>query len=102
MTRDGPETMPDPEPSPSAAEPGLERRPVTTLKGVGPRLAGTLRRLGIETVQDLLFHLPHRYEDRTRISPLGGLQPGTAVVVEGGKGEEATRALHTAFFGDKT
>jgi len=58
-------------------------QPVTVLNGVGPRVAERLKGLGIETLQDLLFHLPSRYEDRTRISPMGGLRPGERVVVEG-------------------
>ena len=61
----------------------LDGIPVTVLKGVGAALAGTLARLGIETVQDLLFHLPHRYEDRTRIIPMGSLRVGDVGVVEG-------------------
>ena len=54
----------------------LEDIPVTTLKGVGHALAGTLAKLGIHSLQDLLFHLPHRYEDRTRIIPMGSLRVG--------------------------
>ena len=61
----------------------LEDLPVTTLKGVGDALAGTLSRLGIQSLQDLLFHLPHRYEDRTRIVPMGSLRLGDTGVVEG-------------------
>ncbi|MDX1799754.1 MAG: ATP-dependent DNA helicase RecG [Marinobacter sp.] len=61
----------------------LDDIPVTALKGVGSALAGTLARLGIESVQDLLFHLPHRYEDRTRIIPMGSLRVGDVGVVEG-------------------
>lgn len=53
------------------------------LHGVGPRLESSLKQLGILTVQDLLFHLPFRYEDRTRIFPIGGLYPGAQVQVEG-------------------
>jgi ATP-dependent DNA helicase RecG len=53
------------------------------LRGVGPRLQSTLRQLGINSVQDLLFHLPYRYEDRTRIHALGSLYPGARVQVEG-------------------
>ncbi|MCW8872247.1 MAG: OB-fold nucleic acid binding domain-containing protein, partial [Xanthomonadales bacterium] len=53
------------------------------LRGVGPRLESTLDQLGIRSVQDLLFHLPFRYEDRTRIHPIGGLYPGARVQVEG-------------------
>ena len=61
----------------------LEDLPVTTLKGVGDALAGTLSKLGIHSLQDLLFHLPHRYEDRTRIIPMGSLRLGDTGVVEG-------------------
>jgi len=57
--------------------------PVTSLKGVGPKLAEKLKRLGLHTVQDVLFHLPLRYQDRTRVLPMGGLRPGMEAVVEG-------------------
>jgi ATP-dependent DNA helicase RecG len=46
-------------------------------------MADKLAAVGIERVEDLLFHLPLRYQDRTRITPLGAVQPGTDVVVEG-------------------
>jgi len=61
----------------------LEERPVTSLRGVGPALAATLERLGLRTVQDVLFHLPLRYEDRTRVVPIGTLRAGDRAVVEG-------------------
>jgi ATP-dependent DNA helicase RecG len=61
----------------------LERRPVTALKGVGPTLAKRLSKLGIESVADLLFWLPTRYEDRTHIVPIGSLRPGMRAAVEG-------------------
>ncbi len=57
--------------------------PIATLKGAGPALAERLRGLGLATVEDLLFHLPIRYEDRTRITPIGAAQPLTTVQVEG-------------------
>ena len=53
------------------------------LRGVGPRLESSLNQLGIHTTRDLLFHLPFRYEDRTRIQAIGGLYPGARVLVEG-------------------
>ncbi|MCW9058836.1 MAG: ATP-dependent DNA helicase RecG [Gammaproteobacteria bacterium] len=61
----------------------LDRIPVTALKGVGPRSAPKLHKLGLETVQDLLFHLPLRYEDRTRVVAMGALRAGQWAVVEG-------------------
>ena len=54
-----------------------------SLHGVGPRLEDALAQLGIHTTQDLLFHLPYRYEDRTRVHALGGLYPGATVQIEG-------------------
>ncbi len=57
--------------------------PVTALEGVGPKLAERLAALGIETVQDVLFHLPFRYEDRTRLVPIGELRPGMTVLTAG-------------------
>ncbi|ALM54374.1 ATP-dependent DNA helicase RecG [Halomonas huangheensis] len=56
---------------------------VTTLKGVGEALALKLARLKIENVADLLFHLPLRYQDRTRITPIATLRSGHEAVVEG-------------------
>ncbi len=61
----------------------LEPVPVTALRGVGPRLATQLADYGITQVEDLLFHLPLRYQDRTRITPIAGLQEGSEVTVEG-------------------
>ncbi len=56
---------------------------VTALKGVGAALAEKLAKVGLETLQDVLFHLPLRYQDRTRIVPIGALRPGQDAVVEG-------------------
>ncbi|MEM7083392.1 MAG: ATP-dependent DNA helicase RecG [Pseudomonadota bacterium] len=58
-------------------------QPVTALSGVGPALAEKLARLGIGQINDLLFHVPMRYQDRTRVYPIGGVQVGQQVVVEG-------------------
>lgn len=57
--------------------------PVTALKGVGAALAEKLAKVGLENLQDVLFHLPLRYQDRTRIIPIGALRPGQDAVVEG-------------------
>ena len=53
------------------------------LRGVGPRLAQRLADYGIHSTEDLLFHLPLRYQDRTRITPIGALQDGAEAVIEG-------------------
>lgn len=60
----------------------LHERSVASLKGVGPALAERLQRLGIRSVQDLLFTLPRHYEDRTQRTPLGALIPGMTALVE--------------------
>lgn len=56
---------------------------VTALKGVGSKVAERLEKLGINQVQDLLFHLPLRYQDRTRLQPMGSLRLHQEVLVEG-------------------
>jgi len=61
----------------------LIEQPLSALKGVGPRIEEKLNRFGLHCVQDLLFHLPLRYQDRTRIQPMGALRPGSQVVIEG-------------------
>jgi ATP-dependent DNA helicase RecG len=70
-----------PSPAPQPAPP--EQRPVASLRGVGPALAEKLAKLGVAQVQDLLFVLPMRYEDRTQISQIGTLRHGLRAVVEG-------------------
>ena len=56
---------------------------VTTLKGVGPKMTENLEKLNILSIQDLLFHLPSQYQDRTRVQPIATLQGGHNVLVEG-------------------
>lgn len=57
--------------------------PINILSGVGTLTARKLEKLGLFFVQDLLFHLPYRYEDRTRLIPLGSLRAGDHALVEG-------------------
>ncbi len=56
---------------------------ISELKGVGPALREKLARIGLETWQDLLFHLPLRYEDRTRVRKIAELVPGEAAQIIG-------------------
>lgn len=57
--------------------------PVSSLPGVGAALQATLAKLGIERLQDLWFHLPLRYEDKTHITAICDLRPGDQAQVEG-------------------
>ncbi|MBC3496291.1 ATP-dependent DNA helicase RecG [Pseudomonas kermanshahensis] len=61
----------------------LSKVPVTVLKGVGDAMAEKLAKVGLENLQDILFHLPLRYQDRTRVVPIGELRPGQDAVIEG-------------------
>ena len=61
----------------------LNAIPVTTLKGVGGALAEKLAKIGVHNIQDLLFHLPLRYQDRTRIIPIGSLLLDGDSVIQG-------------------
>ncbi len=66
----------------TASGPGL-RAPLQYLKGVGPRLAALLARKDLATVEDALFFVPLRHEDRTRLTPFRQLQPGQAATCSG-------------------
>lgn len=63
--------------------PNTLNQSVASLAGIGGQTAQRLEKLGIRTVQDLIFHLPHRYEDRTRVYPIGSLMPGMTVLICG-------------------
>ena len=57
--------------------------PIQYLKGVGPRKASLLRKLGIETVKDALYYLPYQYEDRRNKKNIFEIKPGEFVTAEG-------------------
>ena len=61
----------------------LDAIPLTALSGVGAAVSAKLSRIGINNLQDLLFHLPIRYEDRTRITPIADLRPEQYATIEG-------------------
>ena len=61
----------------------LSAIPLTSLTGVGAKVAEKLAKVGLNSVQDLLFHLPLRYEDRTRIYPIVKLHAGLWAAVQG-------------------
>jgi ATP-dependent DNA helicase RecG len=63
--------------------PQNSNQPITSLKGVGAAITLKLNSLGIFRIQDLLFHLPIRYEDRTRITPIRSVGIGERAVIEG-------------------
>src|SRR5260370_29009130 len=57
--------------------------PVQFLKGVGPRRAEALAKLGVRSVEDLLYHTPHRYLDATTVTPVARARVGTEVTLVG-------------------
>ena len=57
--------------------------PIASLSGVGLRLQEKLARIGVEKIRDLLFHLPYRYLDRTRLTPIGALRAGHEACIQG-------------------
>ncbi|ELE7308179.1 ATP-dependent DNA helicase RecG, partial [Salmonella enterica] len=61
----------------------LDAVPLNSLTGVGAAQSSRLAKIGLHTVQDLLLHLPLRYEDRTHLYPIGELLPGIYATVEG-------------------
>lgn len=67
----------------ASAEQSLQQLSVVSLKGVGDAMAQKLTALGIYTLQDVLFHLPFRYQDRTRLTALSSLHPGSEALVSG-------------------
>ena len=80
--------------------------PCTNLPGVGPTICKKLAACGIHTVQDLLFHLPSRYQDRTRITPIRDLRHQDWAVVTGlickTEIKYARRRILHCFIEDKT
>lgn len=59
----------------------LSNQPIRSLKGVGPKIAEKLTRINLHSVEDLLFHLPLRYEDRTHITAIADAHPNEFVVL---------------------
>ena len=82
MAQSTPKPVADRSPG-SASIPRSLSTEVQYFKGVGPRLAGVLGKLGISTVRDLLYHFPRRYEDRTQFARIASLQHGQAATIRG-------------------
>src|SRR6056300_946239 len=61
----------------------LANTSIDNLKGVGPALRDKLSKLNIHSAQDLIFHFPLRYQDRSRITPIGACMLGQEIVIEG-------------------
>ena len=68
---------------------------VTNLPLVGPAYARRLEKLGIETLEDLLFHIPHRYIDYRLISVIGRVQVGETVTIQGNV--DSIKNIYTKF-----
>lgn len=73
----------EPRPPARSAPAELWNLPVQYAKGVGPKRAALLARLGVATVEDALWYVPRRYEDRSVLLPIGQLVPGASATVCG-------------------
>ena len=60
-----------------------QNHPINKIKGVGPKISELLGNLGIFNVEDALFHLPYKYEDRTNLTPIGDAPYEMPLLVEG-------------------
>ncbi len=60
-----------------------KKHPIQNIRGVGPKIADTLSNLGIYQVEDAVFHLPYKYEDRTNLTPIGDAPYETPLLIEG-------------------
>jgi ATP-dependent DNA helicase RecG len=79
-------------PPPPRATPGLgPTAPVTVLRGVSAAMSDRLKKLGIVTVRDLLYHFPRRYDDFSQLRTINDLQPGEEVTIVGTIWEVNTR-----------
>src|SRR6266852_3333572 len=78
-------TKPAGAPSGSAGVPATHplATPLQFLKGVGPQRAKLLANLGLQTVEDALYYLPDRHEDRSQLTPLRSLKPDDVTTVTG-------------------
>jgi ATP-dependent DNA helicase RecG len=61
--------------------PAAMTAPLTTIAGIGPKSAKTLRKLGLETLGDLLWHLPRRYDDYSQLKTINRLWYGEDVTI---------------------
>ena len=79
------EKVAKPEPSPDTEdlEPVSLEAPLTSVPGIGPKSAKTLRKLGLETLGDLLWHLPRRYDDYSQLKTINRLEIGEEVTIIG-------------------
>ncbi|MFA5164654.1 MAG: ATP-dependent DNA helicase RecG [Candidatus Omnitrophota bacterium] len=71
--------------------------PVRFVKGVGPARAEILKKLDIVTVEDLLYHFPRRYEDRSRFNPINKLKEGEYAAIRGEVLTSGTRSGRPRF-----
>src|SRR6266568_202368 len=76
------QTVDAPPPTPGRPANRLSDYPVQYIRGVGPKKAEALGRIGIRTVEDAVWMLPWRYEDRSQCRSISSLVPGEAAMIE--------------------
>jgi ATP-dependent DNA helicase RecG len=83
-------SLEDPE---APEEPAALEAPITVLPGIGPRHAATLSRLGLNTLRDMLYYFPRRYDDYSQLKPINRLWYGEEVTVIGAVTSSTTRPI---------
>lgn len=103
-----PETEPEEQAPPSAPSPQAKKAPppspapafdlqdeVTEIKGIGPKRAQALKRLGVSTLKDLLYLFPRRHDDYSKLKPIDQLWYGEEVTVIGSVKDVSTRTTRS-------
>ena len=80
---------------------GILPQPLSSLSGVGPKVQSRLQKLGLTTLEDAFYHLPHRYEDRRQLKSIRQLNDGSTEVFKGtvlASGESQTKRTSRRIF----
>ena len=79
-------------------KPTLAEISCSQLQGVGPKIASYLAKCGLHSLQDLLLHLPLRYEDRTKLTTIKEARCGTRILISGIIHHDKTSAKNSKVF----
>jgi len=94
-----PEPVPqEPAPKKEPPKPVLDlnfKAPITTIKGIGEKKQQALERMGIQSINDLLYTFPRRHDDYSKLKPIGSLWYGEFVTVIGSVESVSSRTVRS-------